>query len=86
MELRRDPRLQLAHPSRRNDALHQTAKHAAHADIHVQHPQHLMIAFLADFESDVGDAHHFAALRVDNLLIQQIARPRAAYIRRNGAA
>ncbi len=28
---------------------------------------------MADFEGDVGDAHHFAAMRIDDLLVQQVA-------------
>ncbi len=31
-----------------------------------------MIDFLADFKGDIGDAHHLAALRIDDLLIEQI--------------
>ena len=27
-----------------------------------------------DFEGEIGDAHHFAAVDVDDLLIEQIAR------------
>ena len=70
---RRNPRLQPAHPARRNRPLHQPAEDAAHADVDIQHPQNVAVVLLADFKRDIGDADHFAALRVDNLLIQKIA-------------
>ena len=67
------PLLQPAHPERRNHPLHQAAEDAAHADIDIQHPQNVAVVLLADFERDIGDPDHLAALRVDDLLVEKIA-------------
>ena len=46
---------------------------ARNADIHFEHAQFVAVFVMDEIERDVRDAHHFAALSVDNLLIQQIA-------------
>ena len=35
--------------------------------------QNVALGFVLDAEGDVGDSHHFAALSVDDLLVQKIA-------------
>ena len=69
----RNTLLQPANQPARKYTLHQPAKNAAHADVHFEHPQNVAAVFLTDFKRDVVDANHFAALCVDNLLVEQIA-------------
>jgi hypothetical protein len=61
-----------ADPARRHRALQQPAKNAPHADVHFEDHQRIPLV-LPNFERDVVHADHFAAVHVDNLLIEQIA-------------
>ncbi len=37
-------------------------------------PDDVAGSVVLDFEGDIGDAHHFAAVDVDDLLVEQVAR------------
>ena len=76
--------LQPADPARRQHALHQPPENAADADVHLEDiqqsstvpvdPVAVSIAVrVTDLEGDVVDAHHLAAVHVDDLLVEQIA-------------
>ena len=63
----------LANQLGRDHALRQTPQYAAQPDIDVQDVDHLAVGFVLDLERYVGDADHFAALAIDDLLIEKIA-------------
>src|SRR5262249_5912893 len=67
------PPLQLADPKSGQHVLAEPPEDAADADVHFEDAQDVVAVFEADFERDVVDAHHFAAVDVDNLLVKQIA-------------
>ncbi len=71
--MRGDEFLQAADQLSRQHALRHAAEDAAQADVHVDDADHVVVGFMVDVESDVGDAHHFAALAVDDLLVEQVA-------------
>ena len=73
IECGRNHHLQPPHQAARDHALRQPPEHAAQSDIHVDDVQNVAVLLVLDLESDVGDAHHFAALAVDDLLVQKIA-------------
>ncbi len=57
-------------------------ENAADADVDLQHPQDLRLILVAQLKRHVIDANYLAALRVDNLLIQQVARePQHVFVR-----
>ena len=66
--------LQPADPARRQHALKQPPEDAADADVHFQHVQRVARPVVMDAQGDVVDAHHFAAVDVDDLLVEQVAR------------
>ncbi len=72
--VRRNAPLQTANPKRRQNAAQQAAENAADADVYFEYPQDLRLILLAQLKRHVIDANHLAALGVDDLLIQQIAR------------
>src|SRR6185436_20036601 len=71
--VRRDGSLQAAHNERRQYALNQAAKDAAKANVYFGYKKQVAIRFMADVKGDVSDADYFAALGVDDLLIEKIA-------------
>ena len=80
--VRRNAPLQTPDPKRWNDPAQQPPENAADADIDLQHPQDLRLILLAPLKRHVVDANHLAPLRIDNLLIQKIARkPQHVFVR-----
>ena len=51
----------------------QPPQYAAQPDVDVEDVDRVAIGFVLDLERDIGHPHHFAALPVDDLLIEQIA-------------
>ena len=69
----RDGLLQPANPARRHGPLQQAAHDAADADIHFQHHHDVAPVLVADLHGEIVHAHHFAAVGIDDLLVQQVA-------------
>ncbi len=59
-------------PARPDQPLQQTAQNAADAYVDFEHHERIAVV-MPHFEAHVGDADHFTAVDVDDLLIEQIA-------------
>ena len=58
---------------REQHSLEQPPENATDPDVHLDHRQDVALAVMMNAHGDVGDAHHFPAGDVDNLLIEQVA-------------
>src|SRR6185437_5973373 len=65
--------LQVPDGCRRKNAAEQPPDNRTHPNIDFQDVQDLAAVFMLLQEGNVVDPHHFPALRIDNLLIEQIA-------------
>src|SRR5258708_22516953 len=70
----RDGALQLANQLRRDDAADQAPEDAAESDVDLQHVKNVAVLRTEALERDVIDADHLAAVGVDDLLVEQVAR------------
>ena len=70
--VRRDARHRPADQARRDHALAQPAEDAAHAHVHLEHPQLVVAVDRLQLEGDVVDADDLPALGVDDLLVEQV--------------
>src|SRR5947208_2612296 len=68
-----DGTLELTDPAPREHPANQPAEDAAKADVHLQDVENIGAVLLAALERDIVDAHHFTAMGIDDLLIEQIA-------------
>src|SRR5260370_24283606 len=72
-EVRRNESLKPPDEARGEHALDQPPENAAQADIDFGDHQVICAVVLLDLESDIGDPDYFAALGVDDLLVEKIA-------------
>ncbi len=69
----RDRPLQPPHHARRQQTLRQTAEDGAEADVDLENLQQIAAFFVVNLERYVRHPHYFAAVRVDDLLVEQVA-------------